>query len=200
MGLLCGALTGGVDCWGDNTYGELGNGTIGGPDGELNGDGGYDTPQVVSGITNAVSVISSGRSGDVCSAPAPVRCSQTAGWTAGGTIPRLGQLGNGTTGGPDGVTTATTRPRWLVASPMLFLWGPTPVTVVARATVRCSQTAGWTAGDTNEIGELGNGTIGGPDGADGYDTPLGGAGFLTRSSTRQTRQRYPVSGVRNSQS
>jgi hypothetical protein len=46
--------TGGVDCWGYNGYGQLGNGTIGGPDGEY----GYDTPQAVTGITNAVSAIS----------------------------------------------------------------------------------------------------------------------------------------------
>ena len=47
--------TGGVDCWGDNSDGELGNGTTGGPDG--NGSG-YDTPQAVTGITDAVSLTS----------------------------------------------------------------------------------------------------------------------------------------------
>ena len=41
--------TGGVDCWGYNPDGELGNGTTGGPD----GPGGYDTPQAVTGITDA---------------------------------------------------------------------------------------------------------------------------------------------------
>ena len=37
-----------------NDHGELGNGTTGGPDGEA----GYDTPQAVTGITDAVSVTS----------------------------------------------------------------------------------------------------------------------------------------------
>jgi hypothetical protein len=51
-GSYCAVLrSGGVDCWGDNTYGQLGNGTIKGPDGAS----GYDTPQAVTGITNAVS-------------------------------------------------------------------------------------------------------------------------------------------------
>ena len=82
--------TGAVDCWGDNTYGELGNGTTGGDDGA----NGYDTPQMVRGITNAVST-SNGGSDDNCAvlSTGGVDC-----WGDNGD----GVLGNGTTRAPDG--------------------------------------------------------------------------------------------------
>ena len=82
--------TGGVDCWGYNLDGELGNGTIGGPDGE----DGYDTPQAVTGITNAVSVTSDAGDG-YCAVLS------TGGVDCWG-YNDCGELGNGTTGGPDG--------------------------------------------------------------------------------------------------
>ncbi|MGD0394970.1 MAG: RCC1 repeat-containing protein, partial [Acidimicrobiales bacterium] len=84
--------TGGLECWGDNFYGELGNGTTGGPDEE----NGYDTPRPVTGITDAVSVVAT-ESGDVgyCAvlSTGGVEC-----WGDN----RFGELGNGTVGGPDG--------------------------------------------------------------------------------------------------
>jgi hypothetical protein len=36
-------------CWGYNVYGQIGNGTTGGSD----ANHGYDTPQAVTGITDA---------------------------------------------------------------------------------------------------------------------------------------------------
>lgn len=58
-GAYCAVLsTGGIDCWGANSEGELGNGKSGGPDSCDDEDDCYDTPQAVTGITNAVSVAS----------------------------------------------------------------------------------------------------------------------------------------------
>ena len=89
--------TGGADCWGANPYGELGNGTTRGPDGE----DGYDTPQTVTGITDAVSVATD--SYDYCAvlSSGGVDC---WGLNQGGT------LGNGTLGGPDRRGYDTPRP------------------------------------------------------------------------------------------
>ncbi len=83
--------TGVVDCWGDNRYGELGTGTTGGPDGE----NGYDTPQAVSGISNAVFMTHDGWNfGGYCAvlSTGSVDC---WGDNTGG------EIGNGTIGGPD---------------------------------------------------------------------------------------------------
>ncbi len=80
--------TGGVDCWGYNDDGELGNGTYGGPDFD-----GYYTPQPVTGITEAYSVV--GGDGTACAAldTGGVDC---LGYNADG------EVGNGTIGGPGG--------------------------------------------------------------------------------------------------
>ena len=100
-GGYCAVLAaGGVDCWGNNDYGELGNRTIGGPDGAEPPYilGGYDTPQAVTGITNAVSVAS--EDGEDANAPGYCAVLSTGGldcWGDGS----LGELGNGTTGGPE---------------------------------------------------------------------------------------------------
>jgi alpha-tubulin suppressor-like RCC1 family protein len=77
-----------VDCWGWNVDGELGNGTTGGPDGEQ----GYDTPQAVTGITDAVSVTYGYYGYCAVLSTGGVDC-----W--GYNVD--GELGNGTTGGPD---------------------------------------------------------------------------------------------------
>ena len=143
-----------MDCWGFNDYGELGNGTTGGPDGE----GGYDTPQAVSGLTDAVSLSSDGNF-SYCAAlsTGAVDC-----WGYND----FGELGNGTTGGPDGEGGYDT---------------PQTVTGLTDA-VSLSSEAGYSycavlstgAGDCwgqDNYGELGNGTTRGPHGQYGYDKP-----------------------------
>src|ERR1700678_2085686 len=50
--------SGGVDCWGDDNSGQIGNGNVLPNDG--NGFYGFDSPQAVVGITDAVSVASDG--------------------------------------------------------------------------------------------------------------------------------------------
>ncbi len=160
----CAVLSmGGVDCWGDNPYGELGNGTIGGPDGE----GGYDSPQAVSEITNAVSIASDGYSaGGYCAV------------LSGGGVDcwgdnAYGELGNGTIGGPDGEN-GYDIPRAISGiNNAVFMTNDYSAggycAVLSAGGVDC-----W--GD-NAYGELGNGTIGGPDGENGYDTPQAASGI-----------------------
>jgi alpha-tubulin suppressor-like RCC1 family protein len=98
----CAVLSsGGVDCWGYNVDGELGNGTVGGPDGE----GGYDTPQPVSGLTDAISLVSNDDGYCAVLSSGGVDC-----WGYNAT----GELGNGTVGGPDGADGYDT-PQYVVA-------------------------------------------------------------------------------------
>jgi glucosylceramidase len=154
--------TGGVDCWGYNFYGQLGNGTTGGPDGEY----GYDTPQPVTGITDAVSVSSDGNDAIGTGYGTGYCAVLSTGSVDCWGYDTHGELGNGTTGGPDGEYGYDT---------------PQPVTGITDAVSVSSandgsycavlSTGGVDCWGYNLYGELGNGTTGGPDGANGYDTP-----------------------------
>jgi alpha-tubulin suppressor-like RCC1 family protein len=148
--------TGRVDCWGDNYYGEIGNGTTGGPDGTQ----GYDTPQV-TGITNAVSVASGGMGNyGYCAVL------KTGGVDCWGDN-TYGEIGNGTIGGTDGnggydtpqAVTGITNAVSVASEPASFSY----CAVLSTGRVDC-----W---GYNPNGEIGNGTIGGTDGNGGYDTP-----------------------------
>lgn len=167
-GSFCALLTAGsVDCWGDNAFGDLGDGVTGGPDGE----GGYDTPQPVSGLTGATSVVSDGFDGySALLASGGVDC-----WGSDD----VGQLGNGSvtvqsgSGGSVGYDT------------------PQPVTGVGSAVALASDGYGYSAllsgggidcWGSNANGDLGDGTVGGTDGQNGYDTPQAVSGIGTASS------------------
>ena len=158
--------TGGVECWGDNGSGELGNGSFDGPDGQDGED--YATPQVVTEITDAVSVSSNHDGYCAVLASGGVDC-----WGFNG----AGNLGNGAIGAPEGYDVAI------------------PQAVIgindAKSVVSEGQNMGYcslvTSGSVlcwgyNGAGEVGNGTVGGPDGASGYDSPQAVAGLTNATS------------------
>ncbi len=160
--------TGGVDCWGDNTDGQLGNGTTGGPD--CNGSC-YDTPQPVTGITNAA-LLTNDADGEDCAVllTGSVDCWGDNVW---------GQLGDGTTGGPDGVS-----PFAGYDTPQAVSGITDAVSIagdVGSSTCAVLSTAGVDCWGANS-GQLGNGTVGGPDGENGYDTPQAVSGIADAAS------------------
>lgn len=157
LGTSCAVLSdGGVDCWGYNEYGLVGNGTVDGPDKGRN----YDTPQPVSGLTDAISVTSANYL--LTSFCALLSTGGVACWgTDSG-----GQLGNGTTGGPDG--------RYGYDTPQMITGLTDAVSLTGGENGSyCAvlSTGGVDCWGYNDDGELGDGTTGGPDGQDGYDTP-----------------------------
>ena len=141
----CALLAGGsIDCWGDNSDGELGDGTTGGPD---CGGGCSAVPVTASGTTNATQ-ITAGLATCALLASGSIDC-----WGDNGS----GELGDGTTASPDCDGHCS----------------PTPV-AVSGVTNAKQVAAGWTDacallttgridcwGD-NGLGELGDGTTGGP--------------------------------------
>ena len=141
----CALLMGGtVECWGDNEYGELGNGAATGPE-TCSGYACSTTPVAISGLTG-VTAISAGAGASACAV------------LTGGTVMCWGdnyggQLGNGTTG----PLTCDGEPCSKVAA----ISGLTGVTAVSSGDYSaCALLTGgmvkcW--GD-NTNGELGNGS------------------------------------------
>ena len=175
-GSACAVLTNGnVECWGDDSFGQLGNGTVGGPDGASD----YDTPQPVSGLTNAASI--TGGSDGYC---VVLRGGTADCWGDNGS----GELGNGHAGGPMscGVTYSWQGSNQVltgcddIAQPVSGLkdavsivngpvdqgvdddGGYSYCALLATGHAEC-----W---GSNVSGELGNGQVGGPDGHAGFDT------------------------------
>lgn len=170
-GGYCAVLsTGGVECWGDNSFGQLGNGTIDGPDGCDSvgfGDWCYDTPQAVTGLTNAVSVVSDFFGYD--DGPRGYCAVLSSGGVECWGDNAEGGVGNGTIDGPD----SCDNNNWCYDTPQAVSGLTDAISLSSDGESYCALLSsgdadcwGW-----NGFGEIGNGTIGGPAGGIGYDTP-----------------------------
>jgi alpha-tubulin suppressor-like RCC1 family protein len=162
-GSYCAVLSsGGIDCWGDNQAGELGDGTIGGPDYCNDDYNCTDVPQAVIGISDAVSITGNSYSYCAVLTTGAINC-----W--GGDDD--GKLGNGTIAGPDaadaspqaviGITSATSIVSNDDATPFTNGDSGSYCAVLSSGGIDC-----W---GYNGLGELGNGTIGGTDACGEFD-------------------------------
>jgi alpha-tubulin suppressor-like RCC1 family protein len=130
--------SGRVDCWGANSFGQLGDGTT----------RSSEIPVVVSGITGAVSLAS-----DSVGYCAVLTSGSVACWG----LNTQGELGDGTTGGPDCAKTCNPTPAAVLGIPpggqvtSVASNGYSYCAVLSTLPVEC-----W--GD-NSDGELGNGTV-----------------------------------------
>jgi len=146
----CALLSSGqVDCWGDNSSGELGDGS------SSSGCNCSTTPVAVSGITHATAI--SAGSGHSC---ALLSSGQVDCWGDNG----FGELGDGTFTGPETCTTGacSTTPvavDGISGSIAITAGGADTCALLSSGQVDC-----W--GD-NGFGELGDGISSGPDGCGG---------------------------------
>gem|GEM_PF-2536539 len=144
----CAVLTSGaVDCWGDNSRGEVGDGSSSGPDSCA-----YSTPCSTAPSSTGISgtsVASNGNSSCAILISGAVDC-----W--GGNFD--GELGDGTSGGPDtcgGLPCSTTPTSTGISATSLAVGYTGYCAILTSGGVDC-----W--GDNAE-GELGDGTMTGPD-------------------------------------
>ncbi len=157
-----------VQCWGDNTYGQLGNGTVTGPDTCTAFATPCSTaPAPVPGLHGIVGIAAGGISVCALSSAGTVEC-----W--GDNLD--GQLGDGSTGGPNvcnGFFPCSSTPAAVV--------GLTSVRALGDGTCLLSRKHGVECWGTNGNGELGIGTDTGP------QTCVGGLARPVRSPCRASR-------------
>jgi alpha-tubulin suppressor-like RCC1 family protein len=135
----CALLSGGsVDCWGENTYGQLGNGTTTGPDTSMGGEPCNPTPAPVGNVPTATAVVAG--NGHTCAlVSGAVWC-----WGENSS----GQLGNGSMGAS--VPSPASVPG-LAGVTALAAGGAHTCALLSGGTVEC-----WGEGGN---GELGNGMM-----------------------------------------
>ena len=136
--------TGSIDCWGDNGLGDLGDGT----------SSSSDLPEPVTGITDATQLATGiGEANCALVASGSIEC-----W---GASPQ-GELGNGTVVGADtcasGTDTCDTTPV-----PVSVISDAVQVSAGGDDTCGLLSTGGVECWGNNQNGQLGNGTLTGPD-------------------------------------
>jgi len=154
----CALLSGGtVECWGDNSYAELGNGARSGPETCYAGQSCSTIPVAVSGLVGATAVSVGIDSACALLSGGTVEC-----WGDNG----AGELGNGTTTGPDicclesetdgGCRSATACSTTPVA--VTGLAGATTVSVGSYSVCALLSGGSVQCWGLNAVGQLGNGT------------------------------------------
>lgn len=146
----CALLSGGtVECWGSNSYGELGNGSSTGPE-TCAGNACSASPVPVSGLSGATA-IAAGSEHSCALVSGTVVC-----WGAN----FFGELGDGTSSGPEtcsggACSTAPAAVPGLTGVTALAAGGEDTCAVLTGGSVQCW---GW-----NPYGQLGNGSSTGPE-------------------------------------
>ena len=145
-GHTCALLSGGtVECWGENDYGQLGDGTSSGPQ-TCNGYACSTTPVAVTGLTGVTSIAAGG--GHTCAllSGRTVEC-----WGEN----EYGQLGDGTSTGPQ-----TCYPDACSTTPVAVTGLTGVIAISAGSGHTCALLSGGTVEcwAYNYFGELGNGT------------------------------------------
>jgi alpha-tubulin suppressor-like RCC1 family protein len=146
----CALLSGGtIECWGDNEYGELGDGTTAGPETcEFTGPC-STSPVAVLGLSNATAIAASAF--DVCA----ILTDQTVRCWGNDDVGQIGNPGSGvgtetcSDGSPHCATSPTTV-SGLTKVTALAMGGDSACALLMGGRVEC-----W---GSNETGELGNGT------------------------------------------
>ena len=129
----CALLPGGtVKCWGDNAYGELGNGST----------NGSATPVTVSGLTGAVSISANGNTSCAVLDDGSARC-----WGRNDG----GQLGDGSLGGNGAQSTSPVTVRNVADAASISLGWNHGCALLTNGTARC-----WGQGDVGQLGDGSN--------------------------------------------